>query len=103
MANEQERPAKSRGSGKQVAGGILFGIGLVVLVPCLIMFIMIVKSSNLGTEAIGFYIALIVVMIICGFLMVIGVLTVLIGKGQEIEQRNLAKTGDSQSDYNNVD
>jgi uncharacterized membrane protein YedE/YeeE len=100
MANEQERPAKSRGSGKQVAGGILFGIGLVVLVPCLIM---IVKSSNLGTEAIGFYIALIVVMIICGFLLVIGVLTVLIGKGQEIEQRNLAKTGDSQSDYNNVD
>lgn len=90
MANKRERLVKSRRNGLLLAGGIIFAIGLVLLVLGLIMLIFLfLIPINDNPEAIAGFIALIVAMgVFGGIWMLIGATLYFVGRNQAKKQKN---------------
>jgi len=96
MANECERPVKQRGRGKQVAGIVLFWIGIVFLVICVIFIAIIIDAGlpageieRTGIMEAGFA-AFGACVISCPFLL-IGVILYFVGRSQakRVQKQNI--------------
>jgi len=100
MANEQEASTKTSWEKKKTIGSCIFWVGVIVLVIGLCFLPVAMSGRDIG-EGIGGVVVFIIGTVAGGILAVIGAIVFLIGKDQEIEQRNLNEADDSESDYNN--
>ena len=99
MANEQERPAKPKGSGMKITSIVLFWVGVVAILICVLS--LVTYSGNmLEPESIPTWNVLIYGSPTGFLFMLIGAILYFVGRRQGKKQRSLPEAHDSNADYN---